>query len=332
MKFPLFCLLAPVVAFGPVMAQAPTGGPIEVNGIVAKVNGKVITKSEVGMLLASTYAKLVAEFPRRGEEFERQFKEARDNTIQDLIDREIILDEFKTLGAYIKPSLIDEEVERQIRENYKGDESKFREVLKENRLTMEGYRELTYDKMVVDAMRREQFKDAPPPLPNEIQAEYDKIKTTLRDTDKDVIAFQKIFIPRMDAQNPLATPETQLALSEDLVRQLKEGADFAELAKRYSRDAFSEQGGVQENVPRLDLSNEFAAIIFDAPEGQLVGPLEDVQGFTIVKVTKKDLGPSPSLDKVREMIEERVRRQKTSKEYERWIESRRKRAMIEMKN
>ncbi len=342
-SFGAFALAAALGAVSPALAQeAPPAppqrpvpqrpaGPIEVNGIAAKVNGHVITKNQVSFMLAPIYAQLAAQFPRRGPEFERQFMAAQTNIVQELIDRQIILDEFKQMGASIKPNIIDEEIKRQMRENYNGDESRFRDELKRSRLTMDGYREMTREKMVVSAMRQQQFSDAPPPLPNEINREYAEVKASIRDTSKDVISFQKIFIPRMDAQNPVATPETQLSLTEDLAKQLADGKDFTELAKLNSKDAFAEQGGIQNDVPRLDLAPEFAAIIFDAPEGKLIGPLEDPQGFTIVKITKKTLGPSPSLNEVSENIEERVRRKKTSAQYDKWIESKRKRAMIDRK-
>jgi peptidyl-prolyl cis-trans isomerase SurA len=313
------------------LAQAPAGGPIEVNGIAAKVNGSVITKNQVSFMLAPIYAQLAAQYPRRGPQFEAEFNKAKAGVIQELVDRQIILDEFKQIGASIKPHIIDEEIKRQMSELYNGDEVKFREELKRSRLTMEGYREMTREKMVVQAMRAQQFSDAPPPLPNEIQSEYNEIRNTLRDVSKDVITFQKIFIPASDPSNPVSTPETQLSLAEDISKQLASGKDFTELAKAHSKDAFAEQGGLQENISRTDLSAEFAAIIFDAPAGKIVGPLMDPQGFTIVKPIKIDYGPAPSLGEVREMIEERVRRKKTSAQYERWIETRRKRAMIDIK-
>ncbi len=211
-------------------------GPIEVNGIAAKVNGRLVTKNQVSMLLGPLYAQLVAQYPRRGPQFETEFKKAKDKVIQELIDRQIILDEFKQLGAFIKPNLIDEEIKRQIRDDYNGDEAKLRELLKLSRLTMEGYREMTREKMVVSAMRAQQFSDAPPPLPNEIQKEYNEIKSTLRDVTKDVLTFQKIFIPASDPSDPTVTPDTQLALAEDLAKQLADGKDFAELAKANSKD------------------------------------------------------------------------------------------------
>lgn len=317
-------LLAPLfIGALPAHSQA-----VEVNGIAAKVNGSVITKNEVAFMLSPIYAQLVTQFPRRGPEFDKQFTEAREKILQELIDRRIILDEFKQLGATIRPHLIDEEVKRQMRELYNGNEALFREELKKSRMTMDGYREMTREKMVVQAMRAQQFSDAPPPLPNEIQNEYNEVKSTLRDVTKDKITFRKIFIPSADPENPVSSPETQLALAEDIAKQTKEGKSFEELAKTYSKDAFAESGGLQENLPRTDLSPEFSAILFDAPENKVVGPLLDPRGFTIVVVISKALGPAPALSTVRPMIEERVRRKKTSAQYDRWIESRRKRAMI----
>ena len=317
-------LLAPLLIGAlPAHSQA-----VEVNGIAAKVNGSVITKNEVAFMLSPIFAQLVTQFPRRGPEFDKQFNEAREKILQELIDRRIILDEFKQLGASIRPHLIDEEVKRQMRELYNGNEALFREELKKSRMTMDGYRKMTLEKMVVQAMRAQQFSDAPPPLPNEIQNEYNEVKSTLRDVTKDKITFRKIFIPATDPDNPVASPETQLALAEDIAKQAKEGKSFEELAKTYSKDAFAALGGLQENLPRTDLSPEFSAILFDAPENQVVGPLLDPRGFTIVVIVSKALGPAPALSTVRPMIEERVRRKKTSEQYDRWIESRRKRAMI----
>lgn len=305
--------------------------PVEVNAIAAKVNGRVITVNQVNFLLGPAFAQLSAQYPRRGPQFEAELKQARDNIIQELIDREIILDEFKQLGAEIRPHLIDEEVRRQIRELYNNDEAKFREELRASRMTMDGFRQMTQERMIVQAMRSQQFTDAPPPLPDEVRREYDAIKMDLRDKTGDKIDFQKIFIPSRDANNLAATPESQLEFAEELASQIRSGADFGELARAHSRDAFANEGGIQREVPRLDLAPEFAAIIIDVPVGDLIGPLLDPAGFTIVQTLKLHPGPIPAFNTVREQVEERVRRRKTSAQYERWIESRRQRAMIEIR-
>jgi peptidyl-prolyl cis-trans isomerase SurA len=182
--------------------------------------------------------------------------------------------------------------------------------------------------LIVEAMRFEKISEAPPPLPNEIQKEYNEIKNTIRDITKDKITFTKIFLPRQDADNPLSTPESQLALAEQLVLDINNGADIAELAKKHSRDAFAAEGGFQKDLPRTDLAPEFASILFNHKPGEIVGPLEDPAGFTIVKVVAISPGPAPSLSEVKEQIDGRVRRKKSAVAYEKWIESKRKIAVI----
>lgn len=334
--------LAFLATTGPGPAQQPAAPPagsapvapagaFEVNGFAATVNGRVITKNKVGFMLAPIFAQLAAQFPRRGPEFERQVLEAREKILQELIDREIIISEFKEMekkGANLPDHVVDKEIKRQIQANYGGDDQKFQDELKRARMSTDGYRKMTREQLIVQAMRAEHFADAPPPLPGEVSKEYAEMKDKLRDTTKDKITFHKIFLPRQDAQNPLANFDTQLALAEQLAAEIKTGGDIAELAKKHSRDAFSDKGGYQENLPRTDLAAEFAAIIFAGKEGDVLGPLEDPAGFTVVKIVDIIPGPAPSLDEVREMVEERVRTKKSSAAYEKWMAGRRKSAVI----
>lgn len=337
----LFAMALPLAAQDtPVVdPQAPAADPapqglVEVNRIAATVNGRPITAKEVGVMLGPEIARLMAEFPRRGPGFERQLNEARERVLQELIDRELILAEFATMraqGARLPDHVVDQEIDRQIQELYNGDRKKFREELAKARMGMAAYREMTKEKLIVQAMRSEKFKDAPPPLPNEVREEYALAKDSLRDTSQDRLDYRKIFLPRLDPANPLATPETQLKLAESLAEKLKNGADFAELAEKHSAGAFAEDGGLQTDLPREDLTPEFAAILFDAEVGKIIGPLEDPAGFTIARVEKFDKGPPPPLDEVRDLIEERVRAKKTSARYESWIQKLRDKAMIDVK-
>lgn len=327
----LLGVLLPAAAFSqPVPVQR---GPIEVNGVAALVNGKVITKNQVAFLLGPVVGQLRAKYPRGGPQFMADFQKAKTAMLQELIDRQVILWEFKELKANVPNFVIDEEIKRQQRELFNGSEQRFREELKKSRMTMEGYREMTREKLIVQSMRSKQFSDAPPPLPEEIRAEYARVRPELRDKSKDRADFQKIFIPATDRDNPLATPESQLAVAEKLAGELKSGkADFTDTAKKFSKDAFAEQGGMQKDIGRQDLSTEFANILFESKPGEIVGPLLDPAGFTILKPVSFDYGPSPSLDSVREQVEERVRRKKTSAQFERWIKSRRERAVIKIKD
>lgn len=304
---------------------------VEVNGIAAVANGKVITKREVAFQLAPLQAQLQARFPRRGPLFMREVNKAKDEILQELIDRELILSEFKNkLQGNLPKDAVESEIRRQIRDVYNGSEKEFLAQLKKLGMARSKYAELTRKKLIVQAMRAQQFNDAAPPTPGEVKAEYTKIKRDFRDVTKDKITYEKIYVPK-SLPDQIVTPEEQLSLAESLAEKLRNGADFATLAKEHSTDAFAEDGGKWPETPRTDLSPEFATIIFNEKKGTIIGPLEDQLGYTIVRTISTKDGPSPPLDKVRKVVESRIQRQKNSASYERWIERIRKGAIVKKK-
>ena len=302
-----------------IMPLISSHAAVEVNGIAAIANGKVITKRETAFMLAPLNAQLQAKYPRRGETYATELEKAKDDILDELIDRELILSEFENkLQGSLPREAVEEEVQRQIRETYNGNEEEFLKQLRELRMDRSKYEELTEKKLIVQAMRAQQFNDAPPPTPGEIKEEYDREKRNFRDVTKDKIVYEKIYISKLGPNN-VPMQEEMLTLAESLAEQIKGGADFATLAKEHSVDAYAEDGGQWPKVDRTELSPPFAAIIFGEDTGTVIGPLEDQFGFTIVRVKEKIDGPSPPLDKVRKNIEARVQRQKNSERYERWI-------------
>lgn len=310
-----------------------TNAAVQLNGIAAKVNGRVVTKNEVSFMLSPIKAYLASKFPRKTPTYYAELKEAEDKIINELIERELVLHHFHGLGASIPDHIIESEVKRKVRHDFNSNDQLFREELKSKGISYAKFKELTRRQLIVQAMRARQFADVPPATPSELKKEYSKLSDQLRDTSKDQCDFEKIYIPKIDNDNLVATPESQLSLTESIVEKLKKGDDFAELAKEHSRDAFAEDGGVQQAVARTDLSPVIAVMIFEEPTGSVIGPLEDGNGFHIIRVTKKELGPSPALSdpRVRKIVTNAVEREKSSARYKRWLKSLKRSAMIERK-
>lgn len=319
-----------LLALATSISLAPISQARVVTGIAAKVNGKVITTNEVEYHLTPYREQLSAQMPRKGPQYDSMLKKARGEILDNLIERELILTEFDrtTQGRSIPSHAIDEEIKRQIRELYNNNRSEFNKALKESGMTLQQHRRETEKKLIVQAMRAAQFKNAVPPLPNEVRAEYNKSSRQMRDITGDALEYHKIYIPKADPANALVTAKTQLQLAERLVDELKKGADFATLAKEHSKDSYAEDGGKVEKTPRTDLSAPFAAIMMDTDEGKILGPLEDARGYTIVRLDKKYYGPAPSLSKVRKAVEGRVRARKNKEKHDRWMKRLRQNAMI----
>ena len=306
----------------------------QITAIAAKVNGHAITKKEVETLLAPRREVLQTLYPRKGETYHRRLKEFRDRVLKQLIDNELLLSEVQG-KANIPDHVVEQEIARIIRENYDGKESEFNKFLRENGLTRSSFRKQQREQILVQAYRSQQFSDIAPPTETEIKAKYNERKKSIRDRSKDVISFRKIFIVSRDRLDPNVTPESQLALAEKLLLELKGGADFAELAKKHSNGAFASEGGLWEDSKRTDFSLSFGDALFEETNaGDLVGPLKDPAGFTIVKIIEIKHGPSPPLSEseVHERMKREVNIEKRTEKYDKWINSLKEHAMIEIRN
>ncbi len=92
------------------------------------------------------------------------------------------------------------------------------------------------------------------------------------------------------------TPEMALARAISITQQLQKGADFAELAKKYSDDPGSkDKGGDLGWFPRGIMVKAFEDAAFSLKPGEISDPVKTQYGFHIIQVLEKD--PNHKLDK-----------------------------------
>jgi len=84
------------------------------------------------------------------------------------------------------------------------------------------------------------------------------------------------------------TAEQQLALAKELRAKLTGGADFATLAKEYSRDSRQESGGDWGVVFKHSLAAEFWQVVSKLPEGELSDVMPLAGNFYIFRVENTD--------------------------------------------
>jgi peptidyl-prolyl cis-trans isomerase D len=93
--------------------------------------------------------------------------------------------------------------------------------------------------------------------------------------------------------------------AEELLAKIKGGADFAELAKKYSEDpGTKEKGGDLDFFPRGQMVPEFENAAFSMKPGQVSDLVKTQYGFHIIKVVDKQAGVTQPLDSVRTQIQQ----------------------------
>ena len=96
--------------------------------------------------------------------------------------------------------------------------------------------------------------------------------------------------------------------AEDLLAQLKKGANFEELAKKNSEDEGSAvKGGDLDFFGRGAMVPEFDKVAFELQPGQLSDVVKSQFGYHIIKVTDKRPASQKSLQEVRSQIEDSLK-------------------------
>ena len=96
--------------------------------------------------------------------------------------------------------------------------------------------------------------------------------------------------------------------------ELKKGADFAELAKKKSKDPGAADGGDLGFFTKDQMVPEFSAVAFALEPGKISDPVKSQFGWHIIKVEEKRNRKAPDFDQVKPQIETYVTR-KAQAEY-----------------
>jgi peptidyl-prolyl cis-trans isomerase D len=104
------------------------------------------------------------------------------------------------------------------------------------------------------------------------------------------------------------------AKAEDVLKQVKSGGNFADMAKKYSDDPGSaKNGGSLGPIQRGRTVPEFEKVAFSLPKGQISDLVKTTYGFHIIKVDDKQQAHTKSLEEVKAQIEPLIKQQKASR-------------------
>src|ERR1700742_3665173 len=96
--------------------------------------------------------------------------------------------------------------------------------------------------------------------------------------------------------------------AKEIEAELKKGADFAELAKKKSKDPGASDGGDLGFFTKDQMVPEFSAVAFSLEPGKISDPVKTQFGWHIIKVEEKRDRKAPDFDQVKGQIETYVTR------------------------
>jgi parvulin-like peptidyl-prolyl isomerase len=325
----LWSKILPLVAVSTLLLSSRVLGaaPADVvDGVAAVVNGDVITFSQVRELVGPRERALRASV--RDKELVEKVKEARLAALNDLIDRQLILQEFKKKEFQIPPRFIDERVNTIIREEFGGDRQAFVRTLQAQGFTMAKFRDAEREKIIVQAMRFQNVKTEFIVSPTKVDMAYNQ--TIAQYTSPEQIHLYMIAIKKSGG---LAAGEAdpQKALAEEIRgKLLQKGAQFGQLAQMYSQDSSSSNNGDWGWIDNKTLDETLNKVAFRL-EPKKISPIIEKDGvYYILMVSEKKHATVKPKDEVRGEIEKKLSVDERQKLQSQWIASLRQKAFIKI--
>ena len=279
--------------------------------IAATVNGEPIYMEEVDKQLEQLGQQHQSLEGQQGEEYKKQFQK---QILDDLIEQKLVLQEAEKEKIKVSDKEIDDWI-KQAKQQFPS-EQEFESKLKELNLTIEELKKNRKEQLLRQKMIEKITKDIKV-TDKEVEDYYKKNKEELKEPEKVKIKW-------------IILSEEKKA--KEVLKELEEGADFAEVAKRESIDtATKESGGVLGLRSKNELPPEVAEEAFKIELNKLSELIKMQQGYAIIMVEEKQPEKQKTFDEAKEEIKNRLLSEKQSKAYQDWIEKVKKKAKIDKK-
>ncbi|MGX9426707.1 MULTISPECIES: peptidylprolyl isomerase [Bradyrhizobium] len=128
----------------------------------------------------------------------------------------------------------------------------------------------------------------------------DAMKKVYEEASKQITGEQEVH-----ARHILVETEDE---AKAIKAELAKGADFAELAKKKSKDPGASDGGDLGFFTKEQMVPEFSAVAFSLEPGKISDPVKSQFGWHIIKVEEKRNRTAPPFDQVKSQIETYVTR------------------------
>jgi peptidyl-prolyl cis-trans isomerase C len=338
-----------VLAFSLAPAQAKV-----LDRTLATVNGQVILLSEYEKNVTPILEQFKRVTPPAEQSAERT-ADIKKRVLDQMIDDRLLADEAKKKGIKVSQLEVDEGVKK-VRTRFSTEEE-FNKELQKEAMSFDAFRKHIQDQIATIKLIDQEVKaKTTPPSEPEVKDLFDTVSAVLADkpipgshTASEIEELKALaralehrygerararhILIRVPADASKATRDAALAKIKDIQKQLKGGADFSELAKKYSEDPGSkDRGGDLGYFSRGDMVDSFEKTAFGLNVGQTSDIVTTDFGYHIIRLEEKKAASKFTYDDVKDDLKEYLFQQRAAKKFEGYIKELRSKSEIKINN
>ena len=283
------------------------------NGIAAIAEGQIITVEELRRELEPVIPRLRVE-SKNAQEFSKRIEELSKQVLQNMIDRIIIVKAAEEKGLLIPPSYIEQEYDDVLNRDFGGDRGRFLEYLKARGETARDFRTDIYKRVVVNVMRAETRRSQSEISPERIEEFY--VKNKIRFYQSESLHLRQIILTPLADEGLVPLRQT----AKKVIEELESGANFGDIARKYSQDEMSRRGGDWGWIERKDVRKELSDAAFALNAGEYSQPIELGGTIFILYAEDKREEMIQPVSQVRDIIENVLVGEIAREAQEKWLE------------
>lgn len=302
------------------MAFRAGAEPAVIDGIKAVVSSRIVTYSEMEDYSRPALDALRRQYFGQPEVFQQKANQTLDDSLQQLVERLLILHSFDTEGYKLPDSVVDDLVQQRIRERF-GDRVTFMKTLQAQGMTVEQFRKQVRDQYIEAALRNQNVQREIFVSPYKVERYYEGHTNDFQVEDE--IKLRMIVLPKSGPDDT-----NTLNLAREIESQIKDGASFVQMATVYSQGSQQHQGGDWGWVQRSVLRKELAEVAFKLEPGVVSDPVDTSDTCYLMLVEKSRPAHIRPLPEVASDIEKTLRIQEQASLQKKWIDGLKKKTFI----
>jgi peptidyl-prolyl cis-trans isomerase SurA len=295
-----------------------------IDRIVARVNDDVITLSELQEEGLPLFERLRANYT--GKELESQVQRAEREFLEQLILKRLQLQYAGQIGITASENEINTALKDVLTRNNLTQEQ-LTDLLTREGLTLQDYKDRLREQIILARLMNQAVRSRVSVDASEVEAYY---KAHQDEFDQPAqVRVRHIFL-RIDSGAARPQVDGVHERAALILREARNGGDFANLARRYSEDATAANGGDLGFIKRGQALPEFEEVIFAMKEGDISEVIRTPNGLHIVKVETFSKGSERSFSEMKTEIERRLLQEKIEKRFQDWTKELKDKAFIEI--
>jgi len=320
-----------------------------VEEIIARINSQIITRSEFLRSKEQLAQEVKQQDPANAD---KVYAEREKDVLRDLIDQQLLLEKGKDLGITGDTDLIKQL--DQMRKEMKLDSMEdLEKAATAQGISYEDFKQNMRNQIITRKVIGEEVGSHLSITKDEEQQFYDEHKNEIEQPEsiklsEILIAPQKLAktpqstadasAPGNAKQDPAETAQQEqaaLAAAEtkanDLLKQIRAGADFEEIARKYSDGPSAQQGGDLGVFKRGTLAKELEDKTFAMKPGEVTDVIRTKQGYVILKVIGHQTAGIPPMKDIEPRIQDALYYQKLQPALRAYLTKLREQAYIDVK-